>query len=116
MGDQDEPRRTSRREVLKKGAIVAGMAWTVPVIQSVRTPAFAGSPPPCLPNGGGCADNAECCSGVCDPGTHLCRAGSPCVGVGGFCAGPFGGGTCCAGLRCLVSGFGTPVGICVPNF
>jgi hypothetical protein len=37
--------QTSRREVLKKAAIVGGVAWTLPVIESVSTPAYAGSPP-----------------------------------------------------------------------
>ena len=109
VGDQDEPRRTSRRDVLKKGAIVAGMAWTVPVIESIRTPAFAaGSPPPCEPNGSPCTDSGQCCSGSCNSGT----CGS-CGRILAQCD-PFGGGTpCCPGLRCL-QGFDSPVGFCVP--
>lgn len=37
----------SRRELLKRSAIVGGtVVWVTPVIQSFTTPAFAGSPPP----------------------------------------------------------------------
>jgi hypothetical protein len=40
--------RISRREALKKGALLTGMAWTTPVIVS-QTPAFAQvSPGPCF--------------------------------------------------------------------
>lgn len=38
---------TSRREVLKKAAIVGGMVWSIPVIESITTPAYAGSAGPC---------------------------------------------------------------------
>ena len=48
MGEPHEPQRSSRRDVLKKSAIVAGAAWAAPVLQSVTVPAYAGSPlPPC---------------------------------------------------------------------
>jgi hypothetical protein len=40
---------TTRREVLKKAAIVGGVVWSMPVIESMTTPAYAGSPPPCGP-------------------------------------------------------------------
>jgi len=66
----------SRREVLKRAAIVGGVAWAAPVVQSlVGTPAFAqGSPGPCFksvgdPNGGGCQNACQqsgCTGGSCD--------------------------------------------------
>lgn len=53
MSDRDShvPRESgiSRRELLRRGAIVGGtMVWAVPVLQSLTPPAFAqGSPRPC---------------------------------------------------------------------
>lgn len=50
---QDEPGRVSRREVLRRSALVGGaLAWTMPAVQTLASPAFAsGSPagenPPC---------------------------------------------------------------------
>lgn len=41
-----ERQQTTRREVLKKAAVVGAVAWTMPVIESVTTPAYAGSPSP----------------------------------------------------------------------
>lgn len=56
MSEQDsvEPegvggRPTTRRDVLKKAAIVGGLAWSMPVIESMTTPAYAGSQRPCGP-------------------------------------------------------------------
>jgi hypothetical protein len=70
MGDLHEPRRTTRREVLKKSAFVAGAAWATPVIQSITTPAFAvGTPPPT-----GCE---EPCNAQCSPGFPTCGVGGP---------------------------------------
>jgi hypothetical protein len=43
-----EKHQTTRRELIKKAAIVGGVVWTLPVIESVTTPAYAGSPN--LPN------------------------------------------------------------------
>ena len=45
--DEEQPiARLNRRDAIRKGAIVIGAAWTLPVIQSVTIPAFAGSGPP----------------------------------------------------------------------
>lgn len=68
----------SRREVLKRAAIVGGVAWAAPVVQSLAgTPAFAqGSPAPCFHSTGG-ADGGGCQS--------ACQAQSGCGG--GSCDG-----------------------------
>jgi hypothetical protein len=34
----------SRRDLLRRGAVVGGVLWAAPVIQSLRSPAFAASP------------------------------------------------------------------------
>ena len=31
----------SRRDVLRRGAIVGGVVWSVPIVQSLASPAFA---------------------------------------------------------------------------
>lgn len=42
---QGPPRNSmSRRDLLRRGAIVGGLVWAAPVIQSLRTPAYALSP------------------------------------------------------------------------
>ena len=50
MAGDPEGTAVSRREVLRKAGIGAGLAWSLPIISSVRTPAFAQASPP----GGGC--------------------------------------------------------------
>jgi hypothetical protein len=48
MPEPEEARRKalSRRDLLKRGAVAGAVAWTAPVVLSMRTPAFAqGSPP-----------------------------------------------------------------------
>jgi len=90
--------RPSRREVLKKAGIAAGIAWTAPVLFSFETPAGAsagsGSPTTTTTTtistgctGGtcghlaGCSPNADCVcvqgsvlSGICLPGSLDCAA------------------------------------------
>jgi hypothetical protein len=47
-----ETRGVSRRDVIKRGAVVGGtVVWATPVLQSLTTPAFAGTPnePGCPP-------------------------------------------------------------------
>jgi len=50
--DQQDPTRrvqgrtVSRRELVRKGAIVGGAIWVSPVIQSIATPAYAQASPP----------------------------------------------------------------------
>jgi hypothetical protein len=42
----------SRREALKRGAIIGGLTWSVPVLQSISAPSFAQASPP--PGAEGC--------------------------------------------------------------
>jgi hypothetical protein len=45
---ESEPKRTrqiTRRELLKRGAVAGAVAWSVPVVQSMRVPAYAASAP-----------------------------------------------------------------------
>lgn len=95
----------SRRSLLKRAGVVGAIAWTTPVIASLRTPAFAESPgpdPECAGEECGsfvvCSSNANCfcftsaegggfClnSVSCDPlldcpgGTVDCPSGQVCL-------------------------------------
>ncbi len=82
------PSGITRRKMLKRMGAGAAVAWTVPVLTSIRTPAFAQA--------------SGVCAGGCDCGTP-----SPCCGAPGgeyFCH-PVGGGKCfCSyipGVPCL---------------
>jgi hypothetical protein len=46
-GEETSPNRINRREALKRAAIATGVAWSAPVLISLRTPAFAQYGPPC---------------------------------------------------------------------
>lgn len=87
--ESDAASGLSRRDVLKRGGIVAGVAWTAPVLMSVMTPAVAQSP---------CPDERPPCDGVC------CVPEDNCVdqGDGTFDCVPPGG----IGGDCLNSGQG----------
>jgi hypothetical protein len=79
----------SRREVLKRAAIVGGVAWAAPVIQSITTPAFAQvTPPGCkagcfwvkVDPGGVCEDaNGTVTCPSCLGGATQEPGGCPCV-------------------------------------
>jgi hypothetical protein len=44
-GGGDRPSRINRREALKRTAIATGVAWSAPILTSLRTPAYAQYPP-----------------------------------------------------------------------
>lgn len=108
MAERDEALRrglrVSRRELLKKGAIVGGtLLWTTPVVQSLTPPASAqaGSP------NGFCS--CCCCTNpvpIGGGGSIQCFTDSfSFAACAGFCAGPGGGpqpGTdgYCVGIDC----------------
>jgi hypothetical protein len=46
-GGGDSPNRINRREALKRTAIATGVAWSAPILTSLRTPAFAQYGVPC---------------------------------------------------------------------
>lgn len=78
-------KQIDRREALKRGAIIGGLAWSAPVIQSLGSPAFAqGASPLCQ---SGCyavkIDRASDCPGA----TGVCEDLAP-LPEGGrrFCA------------------------------
>jgi hypothetical protein len=61
---------TSRRDVLKRGALVGGaLIWTAPAVQTLASPAFAavGSDVPgdCIFQSGLCAPNDTGCTPTC---------------------------------------------------
>jgi len=90
--DEEEPKaRLNRRDAIRKGAIVIGAAWTLPVIQSVTVPAFAGSGPPstnncctchCVDGNGGLVEH--CLPN--EPGNITCleHCDDYCTALGGF--------------------------------
>lgn len=64
--DKDEsPQGISRRSALKRIGVAAGIAWTAPIVTSIRTPAFAGSAPTsaCSGKGFSCGDPSICGTG-----------------------------------------------------
>ena len=44
--ESSDGRAISRREVLRRGAVIGGVLWAAPAIQSFTNAAAAGSPPP----------------------------------------------------------------------
>src|SRR5438552_158797 len=110
--DEHEDRGLSRRDVIKRAAVVGAVAWSAPMISSIRTPAFAASLPP------GCA-SATCETFV------ACATPTPGVCVGDFCIcaeATQGGGFClcnsfCADLTQCPNGQGDCPGntTCVQN-
>jgi len=101
----------SRRDFLKKAAVVAGAAWTVPVMQTALAPAASASPgsmkgqpctTPLADEGKLCGDGSRCHLGVCGSTGAICGSGANCIsGVcsGGFCVvAP--GGSCSANADC----------------
>src|SRR5437763_17209287 len=123
MDDEREQQGLSRRDVIKRAAVVGAVAWTAPVISSIRTPAFAASRAPCpgtdwqcgdpiVSCGTGCGTLNQCICDVdvagntfcwddfsCDPacGASSCSSNADCDGIGS------GGWRCvtsCCGQTC----------------
>jgi hypothetical protein len=66
----------SRRKLLKRIGAGAAIAWATPVLSTVRTPAFAQSPPfPCR-SGGECLPCNSCSHHPCGP-SDLCTCLPP---------------------------------------
>lgn len=115
----------SRRDFLKKAGIVGGVAWSIPVMQTVLAPSASASGPTVCSGGGGTCGTLVSGPGPCLPcATGVqCSAGADCAtGVGcssrsgtTVCGGP--GATCGTGADCVFSnctsgicGFGTGTG------
>src|SRR4030081_2374443 len=95
---QIEPERQdgiSRRRMLKRIGAGAAIAWTAPILTSVRTPAFAASAGPCAPPCGcfcggqakvcGTDPNGDCLCGITTEDTCFCGSDIGC-GANGFCS------------------------------
>jgi len=109
----------SRRTLLKRVGAAGAIAWTTPVITSLRTPAFGASPgphPECVE--ASCGNFVECTSlnpdcicvntdqgGFCVPGSTACADLTDCPGGTSAECGP---GEVCATDSCC------GVGQCVP--
>ena len=78
----------SRRDFLKTAGIVGGVAWSVPVLQTVLAPAASASAG--TPLGNPCND-----LGTCNGGNAYCN-GATCGGVGAICP----GSVCVSGVEC----------------
>jgi hypothetical protein len=100
----------SRRKMLGRIVAASAVAWTVPVISSVSTPAFAGSPPlgcptDCSTNVCGVNPPAPCGSNP-DTGNCLCAftVDGRCQCVQPICRDACEGGTSCPpGFVCVPS-------------
>jgi hypothetical protein len=95
--------------MLKRIGAGAAIAWTAPILTSIRTPAFAQS------GGGNCGP----CAGDFCLGQSICNTNAPCfLGLCG-CAQPFGhegGGTCnCYCNDICVNRQTCPTGSCPPG-
>jgi hypothetical protein len=126
----EEQKRISRRDLVKKGAVGVGLVWATPMIQTWNSPAYglAGSPPPgpiacstptfiCENVLAGCAcarttEGDAVCVGPYVP--VLCRHPpfQDCP-PGYFCLGPTDNGTCV--LFCDASSDCPPGSVCITD-
>jgi hypothetical protein len=114
----------SRRRMLKRIGAGAAIAWSAPVLTSIRTPAFAqGSPP------GSACDEGQSCQPACDA-LRPCQQPSNCacfptIDNSACHCGDIRDGSCssftpcstqadCAGGEVCV-GSCCPTGVCMPN-
>lgn len=101
--EQQPPEGISRRSMLKRVGAGAAIAWSAPVLTSIRTPAFAQYDvctegcPACqfgqfCNNCGGCVGLPEECicadTGICQSPQPICRSDADCEAIcpGGRCA------------------------------
>ena len=108
----------TRREMLKKSALVGAVAWTIPIVGSFNAPAFGQvTSPPCDCSGPNCAF-ADDCGGVGTPcnclttveGDCFCHNFSPCSGLQTCTA----SGECPTGWACVDNTCCGAIKICVP--
>jgi hypothetical protein len=112
--------RISRRRMLKRIGAGAAVAWSAPILSSLRTPAFAQyEVPGCVGARCGtftpCSSNPDCvcvdCEGrgFCVPGSTSCAGLTACTAGGGQCPAD----SCCAIGTCCNPGSDT-AGVCIP--
>jgi hypothetical protein len=115
----------SRRKMLKRIGVGAAVAWSAPVLMSIRTPAFGQASPVCAPSdcpecdfGEQCGPNCQCagvpppdcfCSdgGACNTDFSICETDADCVpytGPGSRCA------PCVPFEECMESSCWSPCG------
>lgn len=71
------PRPTQPDTALNRRSLLSGAArkalWVTPVVMTLAgTSRAQASSPACIPSGGLCADDADCCSAICQLG--ICRS------------------------------------------
>src|SRR2546426_3733921 len=95
MGSDEQKDSISRRRMLKRIGAGAAVAWSAPILTSIRTPAFATS--------GTCScppydcENPQRCENGCPCAPH--HGGGPCICFGdAFCNGS---NTCNTDADCL---------------
>lgn len=95
----------SRRDFLKKAGIVGGVAWSVPVLQTVMAPAASAS------NGTLLGNNCPAGNVSCAGGTAFCATTAPfrCGGLGATCGACASGAGTCSNATCGGGG-----GTCTP--
>lgn len=107
--DALEPLRSdagsARRDFLKKAGIVGGVAWSVPVLQTVMAPAASAS------NGTLLGNNCPAGNVACAGGTAFCATTAPfrCGGLGATCGACASGAGTCSNATCGGGG-----GTCTP--
>jgi hypothetical protein len=103
MDENMERNGVSRRTVLRRAGVVGAVAWSAPVLSSLATPAFAGTPEDCVWRCGeditpfACGDN--CFRTVTTEGDCFCWQDFSCTGT--TCTSS---ATCPPGYRCEPNG------------
>jgi hypothetical protein len=96
MAEPEETREgLTRRDLLKRGALAGAIAWSAPVVMSIRTPAYAETighaccqcnepyPWPALVDGVSCEQCQQFCTG--HQGVKVYRKGSLCSATNAIC-------------------------------
>jgi hypothetical protein len=94
----------SRRRMLKRIGAGAAVAWTAPILTSIRTPAFAASPigcEGCAPGPNFCTGEYTLCAPTCICGLRVQDASCVCYDIPGDCA------DCSTDADCVNLGLGT---------
>jgi hypothetical protein len=87
MEEEVRENQVSRRKMLKRIGAGAAVAWTAPILTSIRTPAFAASPVGCEKDFPACLDpNSDCNNQqICQSSPNFCCCGRTPDGRTCFC-------------------------------